>query len=435
MKQNRKTMKKTILICIMPFLATMTTMADSEVMICANNATAENTTLTLPQGKLTGSDNGGILFKIKGQYSGYCQLDMGRMSKLIYIEDGGRLTVNRNLVTKEYVYKGKGAAENDYLASHEYERIILKDDAKNGNALNDSIKKREDRLETEKSLSATFRRLEALRQRYGVLNAFYRQTGWDSSALPQVAAWMEEHPELWMTQAYRSFYLDALYTIGMQKGGKAIHDYTNAELHYAADNIADATLRDLVAHHVMTTYMTQRGANDADDLMSLYLSMSHDDTMRSHISDEYRLWEKVKRGSSIPDFAFGDTQGNKVKLSDLRGKYVLIDCWATWCGPCKAQLPQLEKTMERYAGKNIVFVSISSDKKRDAWLKMVNDRNMKGIQLNEPDAEADFFTLFRVNAIPRFILLAPDGTVQDSHLPRPSDPALSALLDELVGNK
>lgn len=144
------------------------------------------------------------------KYSGYCQLDMGRMSKLIYIEDSGRLTVNRNLVTKEYVYKGKGAAENDHLASHEYERIILKDDAKNGNALNDSIKKREDRLEKEKSLSATFRRLEALRQRYGVLNAFYCQTGWDSSALPQVATCMDEHPELWMTQAYRSFYLDAL---------------------------------------------------------------------------------------------------------------------------------------------------------------------------------------------------------------------------------
>ena len=173
---------------------------------------------------------------------------------------------------------------------------------------------------------------------------------------------------------------------------------------------------------------------NADDLMPLFLSKATNKELRNDIEHEYRLWEKVKRGSRIPNFSFTDTEGKTMKLSDFRGKYVLIDCWATWCGPCKIQLPHLEKVIARYKDAEIVFVGLSSDKKREAWQKMVRERNMHGVQVNEPDADAAFFKLFRVNAIPRFILLAPDGTVQDSHLPRPSEPALVSLLDSLLNS-
>ena len=113
---------------------------------------------------------------------------------------------------------------------------------------------------------------------------------------------------------------------------------------------------------------------------------------------------------------------------------MLIDCWATWCGPCKNQLPHLERLEQKFEKAGIVFVGLSSDKDQTAWKRMVEERQMRGIQLNEPNVDAEFFRLFQVNAIPRFILLNPDGTVYDAHLPRPSDPALEALLKKLTGN-
>lgn len=425
-------MKRNILTSIMLSIAVMPAVADSEVVVCANNATTDNTTLSLPQGKLQGTADGGVKFTIKGDFSGYCLLEMNRMSKLIYVEDGGRLTITRNTVSKSFDFDGKGAPENRYLTAHELERITIPDNAKTSHALNDSLQSRTARLDAEQGLTPSFRRLESLRQRYAVLNAYYRQLGWDNTVLPPLATWLDEHPSLWKAQSYCSFFLDALWTMGKREGGEAIHDYTKAELCYAADKIADATLRDAVMHHVMTTYMSRRGANDADDLMPIYLSKAVNQELRSDVEREYGLWEKVKRGSRIPDFSFTDTEGKTVKLSDFRGRHVLIDCWATWCGPCKIQLPHLEKVIARYKDSAIVFMGLSSDKKREAWLRMVCERNMRGVQVNEPDADAAFFKLFRVNAIPRFILLAPDGTVQDSHLPRPSEPALVELLDNLL---
>lgn len=93
----------------------------------------------------------------------------------------------------------------------------------------------------------------------------------------------------------------------------------------------------------------------------------------------------------------------------------------------------LKKLEERYHDKNIVFVSISSDKDRNVWTKMVREKSLGGIQLNEPRIDSAFFTLFQVNAIPRFILLNPDGTVYDANMSRPSNPDTQQLLDTLLG--
>lgn len=68
---------------------------------------------------------------------------------------------------------------------------------------------------------------------------------------------------------------------------------------------------------------------------------------------------------------FENIKGGTTSLKDLKGKYVYIDVWATWCGPCKAEIPHLKSLEEKYQGKNIVFVSISVDSKEDhdAWQK------------------------------------------------------------------
>ena len=77
--------------------------------------------------------------------------------------------------------------------------------------------------------------------------------------------------------------------------------------------------------------------------------------------------KELKEGDQAPTFKYLDINGKEVSLSDLKGKYVYIDIWATWCGPCTGELPHLKELEKKMHGKKIVFVSISCDKDKAAW--------------------------------------------------------------------
>jgi thiol-disulfide isomerase/thioredoxin len=140
-------------------------------------------------------------------------------------------------------------------------------------------------------------------------------------------------------------------------------------------------------------------------------------------------------GSVATTFNYVNAAGEKTKLEDLRGKYVYIDVWATWCGPCRGEIPSLARVEEKYKGKNIAFVSISvdEDKDFDKWKKFVTDKQLGGIQLfADKNWNSEFITSFGINSIPRFILIDPKGIVLNADAPRPSDPRLQEKLDSLL---
>lgn len=140
-------------------------------------------------------------------------------------------------------------------------------------------------------------------------------------------------------------------------------------------------------------------------------------------------------GTESPSFIYENYKGGKTSLADFKGKYVYIDTWATWCGPCRAEIPHLQKAEEKYKGKNIEFVSISVDvpKDYDKWRKMVADKNLGGTQLfADKDWKSDFIRAYNINSIPRFILIGPDGKVINADAERPSSPDLAVILDKLL---
>ncbi|MGQ2982979.1 TlpA family protein disulfide reductase [Flavobacterium sp.] len=140
-------------------------------------------------------------------------------------------------------------------------------------------------------------------------------------------------------------------------------------------------------------------------------------------------------GQKSPSFAYENFKGGTTSLDDLKGKYVYIDVWATWCGPCRQEIPHLQKVEKDYHGKNIEFVSLSIDTKKDyqKWRKMVTDKSLGGIQLfADKDWNSDFTQAYFVDSIPRFILIDPQGNVVSADAARPSDPALRQQLDKLL---
>lgn len=153
-----------------------------------------------------------------------------------------------------------------------------------------------------------------------------------------------------------------------------------------------------------------------------------------------QYYEKSKanrklNNTAAPQFDYENHAGGKTKLADLKGKYVYIDVWATWCGPCRAEIPSLKIIEEKYHGKNIEFVSISVDvdKDHEKWKNFVKDKQLGGTQLfADKNWNSDFITAFGINSIPRFIIIDPSGNVLDADAMRPSNPELVAKLDKLL---
>ena len=140
-------------------------------------------------------------------------------------------------------------------------------------------------------------------------------------------------------------------------------------------------------------------------------------------------------GQPSPGFAYENFKGGTTKLEDMRGKYVYIDVWATWCGPCRQEIPYLQEVEKKFHGKKIEFVSISVDQKKDyeKWKKMVGEKSLGGVQLfADKDWGSDFIRAYGIQSIPRFILIGPDGKIVDADAKRPSDPGLTAQLETLV---
>lgn len=160
------------------------------------------------------------------------------------------------------------------------------------------------------------------------------------------------------------------------------------------------------------------------------------------------LKQELPKGSESPKFTnYENVDGTTTSLDDLKGKFVYVDVWATWCGPCKAEIPFLKEIEKEYHDKNIEFVSLSVDDGRgykadspeesaalakEGWKKMIAQKELGGIQILAPQGwQSEFVKNYKINGIPRFILIDPDGNIVSPDAPRPSSEKLKELFTEL----
>ena len=193
----------------------------------------------------------------------------------------------------------------------------------------------------------------------------------------------------------------------------------------------------------MTTFYSQY--NNVDSMLINDGIKSIDRTIGSYkryLYGELALKRQFPKGTVSPMFEnYENFNGEETSLNEFKGKYIYIDVWATWCGPCKAEIPSLKKVEHQYRDKNIAFISISVDDDRrngswenakKKWKDMVIEKELSGVQLFAPQGfQSSFIKEYKISSIPRFILINPEGKIVNVSAPRPSSKELINLFKEL----
>jgi len=126
-------------------------------------------------------------------------------------------------------------------------------------------------------------------------------------------------------------------------------------------------------------------------------------------------------GKPLADFSQADTAGVPVKLSSLRGKYVLVDFWASWCGPCRQENPNLVNMYNKYKDKNFTVLGVSLDKSKEPWLKAIQMDGLTWTHVSDLQGWQNVVAQqFQIYSIPQSFLLDPQGNVIAKNLRGPA---------------
>lgn len=153
--------------------------------------------------------------------------------------------------------------------------------------------------------------------------------------------------------------------------------------------------------------------SEAEQLFDILSADVQDSPAGKRYAAELARMKHVEIGASAPDFAIPDTSGKVISLHDFKGKYVLVDFWASWCAPCRADNPNILKAYATYRNKNFTVISISLDKTKKNWLDAVNQDHLPWTQLSDLKAfnPGGVAQLYVVSGIPQKFLIGPDGKI------------------------
>lgn len=243
-----------------------------------------------------------------------------------------------------------------------------------------------------------------------------------------------ENTNLSGLQAYRRFVEKAVEVMAGREASGASGELIDREIKYIIDNYKDSTLLSDLMHHYIYEYVSAHGVGEKKELVDYYKQYVKDEKLVQDFDQLCATWGKLNPGDPSPEFNFVNDKGDFVSLESLRGKFVYIDIWASWCGPCRREIPYLKELEKKFEGKPIAFVSISCDNDAEAWRKAMKEENVSGIQLYM-NHDLAFAKAYIVSGIPRFILLDKEGCIVDAHMTNPSDPSTIKTLQRVLGER
>lgn len=233
---------------------------------------------------------------------------------------------------------------------------------------------------------------------------------------------------------YREFIAEAAHVLDADNRDEtAAYPRAVAQMRFIADRFEAGKTRDVLLHRLANAYVTRFGIEDIQDMENIYRTYVQDPVLVAKYDAAREKWNLASVGKPSPDFKGVDVNGKEYTLADFRGKYVYIDVWATWCGPCRQEIPYLKKLDEDYKDAHIVFLSLSVDQDKAKWEKMVKEQSMSGVQLHIGQ-NSSFQQAYKIEGIPHFILLDREGRIIDKKMSRPSmDEVTRERIENLEG--
>lgn len=255
----------------------------------------------------------------------------------------------------------------------------------------------------------------------------------DQAYYDHIATYVVEDESLVNLDEYLMFVAEAMHMLdAANRDVTAIYPKTVAQIKYAADHLTNAVVKESLIHHITTTYVDNFGVKDIEELNNLYYVYVKDPALQATYQAKCERWDLSRPGRVSPNFRAVDIEGKEWTLLDFRGKYVYIDMWATWCGPCKQEMPYLKQLEKQFEDASIVFLGLSVDRDKSKWEEMAGNGNLTGVQLYL-GTQSSFQEAYRAESIPRFILLDKDGVIISNDMSRPSDPETAETLNALEG--
>ncbi|MCF6307783.1 MAG: TlpA family protein disulfide reductase [Flavobacteriaceae bacterium] len=405
---------------------------------------------------LTISENGTFGDTLKIPNDGFYALRVGRESSPIYLTKGAivGVTINVKEFDESLVYTGNLSNENNYLAAKyllsekgmEIDKMYSlpeTDFLVEVNKLNDSYSSL---LNATEGASEEFKTKESKELEYAHLNNienyknyhryFAKDNEFEVSENFYDVLKDVDYSDLKAynsSKAYKSLLETHFHRMANAVKEKEGISEALAYLQVINDNIPNGKEKD----ELMVNYLRygMKADNSLEEVFTLYKTANPTSKNLPKLTKSYELLKTLTPGKASPTFKYENHKGGETSLADLKGKVVYVDVWATWCGPCKREIPFLKELDKDYHGKNIAFVSISIDEKKnyEAWRTMVTEKELGGYQLiADKDWKSKFVEDYRIKGIPRFLLIDAEGNIINADAPRPSSPEIRKMIDGLI---
>ena len=389
---------------------------------------------------------------ISGVNALYANLFYGQNERKIYLEKGDRvhITFDGNDYVGTFKFEGEKAPVIDYLNTV---TLTSLPDETYALPLNEYMQKVEQKeQEAYKLLNVrgldgigNFNKMEAARIHYsygtGVVmypmghimmtqDSTYRP---DEAYYDTLRKYMVEDEDWLDMDEYRDFVVELSHILDTPN--REVTDYypkTVAQMRYIADNFKNERVKEVLLNSLAAEYVERFGIKNITDLENIYHTYVKDTVLLADYQDKYEKWNLSSPGKPSPDFQAVDINGKSYSLADFKGKYLYIDLWATWCGPCQRELPFLKKLESKFEGKNITFLSLSIDHDKAKWEAKVNSGDLSGVQLLIGRGSS-FQRAYNIEGIPRFLLLDKEGKIINNDMLRPSSDDTERILNTLEG--